>query len=105
MSEYPNSGILFPNQYHRTGGNMPSQKGSARTTCLHCGAETEFEVVAWDKKKSKSFLALKFTEKGEAERKKTEAQARKSGLPVDGATPPTTAGARKPPPEEDDVPF
>ena len=88
MSDYPNSGILFTNQYKRSGSKAPDVNGNCRFTCPHCQAESEHEIAGWIREGRKQFTALKFTEKTEAERKKMEAKAKKSGLPVEITTPP-----------------
>ncbi len=79
MSEYANSGIINPNKYKRPGTRMPDFNGKAKTTCVHCKCETEFEVAAWDKGR---YTTLAFTEKSAAAAKKAAAAAQRAGLPT-----------------------
>lgn len=107
MSDYPNSGILFPNRYKRAGTKSPDRNGTLKATCVHCQKETDYEALEWDHKRNKPFVTIKLTEKSEAERKRAEYKARQSGLPQDSqATPPATETTEgEPQKEEDDIPF
>ena len=101
MSDYPNSGILNRNKFKRTGSKAPDATGQGIITCK-CGHETEFQIAGWmHDKNGKKFTALRFEEKGAAEKRKAEAIAKKSGLPIEGATHPETPETKT----EQNIPF
>lgn len=77
VSDYPNSGILNPNKYHRDGSKMPTHNGNGQLTCKHCQQVTAFEIAMWNRGR---FLTMAFTEKELSEKKRAEAKARKAGL-------------------------
>jgi len=108
MSEYPNSGILNRNKYKKAGSNAPDATGKCVSTCKHCKQETEFEIAGWIREMSgRKFTTLRFTERGEAEAKRTAARAAKSGLPTEGAATAPGPEADAPPADqtEDNIPF
>ena len=65
---------------------MPDFNGKAKTTCVHCNCETEFEVAAWNNGR---YTTIAFTEKSVAEAKKAAAAAKRAGLPPPGEQPTT----------------
>jgi hypothetical protein len=87
MSQYTNSGIMNRNKWKRS-PKQPDHTGTSRITCRNCGHENEMEVAAWDRTKGeKTFTTMSYEHKAEAEARKAEARARKSGLPVEGQPP------------------
>ena len=65
-SEYPNSGILFPNDNKKT-DKHPDLRGDGEITCQHCGSIIELWLSMWRRRGRKGeYLTVSFKAKDAA---------------------------------------
>ena len=65
MSDYPNTGTLGKNKYHKEGSKIPEYSGKGEITCPHCHREFKRDIAAWLKTNNNDgtrFFGLKFEE-------------------------------------------
>lgn len=61
MSEYPNSGAIFPNNRQRPGTKDPDRNGVVDITCPKCNRESSYWISGWLKEGKKGkFMSLAF---------------------------------------------
>lgn len=95
MSEYTNTGILFPN-HRKQSERHPDYTGKATIICPHCREQFERDLAGWKKEGRRGkFLTLRLNEKYQ--------RGASSEMPQADGTP--TEGPRENRPAEDDIPF